>query len=359
VPLREVIVLLLVLASGACRADTRSPASSAPSSPSANETVTLQVWSPRDIALDNAAIRAFQKGLGDLETSDPTAALDQYRHFAAARSFMSDVGMATVDASMAKLMYGQLHAPDGAIAVCDAFLQRFPYSDARFKVLAVEVSIMSRERRFAQMEATVAPMLAKPDRGDVADIIAVAVPYFAALAAEGKGSAAADQIVSLFCRRPLLLDPNNSASVDGMYDTLVDSLIAVGKPDEALGWAKLRFAICAVAKTDLLSAARELARAWTAAGDDGAHVAAFADALKGAATPNPLLAVKLPALDSSMLLANYDRMDVHERINVLIALGYTQQALNEALSRPGGSTVPDPELGRVYKALDLNLARAN
>lgn len=147
------------------------------------------------------------------------------------------------------------------------------------------------------------------------------------------------------------------------FTLLIDQLIADKNESEALGFARLFFAICPYRDDALTLSTGLLSKVWTAQGITPPQIAERIEALQNTAKPNPLQEVKLPTLDAAKLA---DRLrgatTPQARITLMLAMGQYREAMLQArklmLDKPQ-STDGMLEVCRVFKAHDLSLMRAN
>jgi hypothetical protein len=143
---------------------------------------------------------------------------------------------------------------------------------------------------------------------------------------------------------------------------LVNGLLAAGKTDEALGWAKQYFMVCPYREQDINTASQLLMRVWTAKLLSPAKVQEVTVAQADPTKPNPLKDIPLPVLDKANLQRQLMQSTGAERVTLLILSGDLGAAMAQAqsmiLDKPN-STDGLMEAARVFKAGDLNLVRAN
>lgn len=154
---------------------------------------------------------------------------------------------------------------------------------------------------------------------------------------------------------------------------MVDNLVEADKPKEALSWAKVSFMMADFDNKDIESATRLLAKAWVADKNLDA-LRQFTDAQSGAAdAKNPLKEVELPALVKDAATQQALRAQgtlwsaagwksAGDMIGAYLLTGQEGLAMEQAHAiwsrNPQGKTGTQ-QIGRVFKAVDLDTTRGN
>ena len=160
-----------------------------------------------------------------------------------------------------------------------------------------------------------------------------------------------------------------------MYASLVPKLIKANRSDEALQWAKMHYALCSFDAKCLERATKSLGQVWA---DKEAYqeLRTFNQMQEGtadAAAKNPLLNVKLPAIEDKLMPEHiartknatqgaYKRDIVPEQIGVLLYKGDYAGAMEEArrLMKDDPQKAEGAlQICRVFKVADLSTLRAN
>lgn len=191
--------------------------------------------------------------------------------------------------------------------------------------------------------------------------------YISSLEKQNKLDAAITEMQKLMFQTPRFLQDDAQGDEGWMYKQLIADMLAQGRDDEALSWAKLRFMECRFNEAAITRASDQLMRTWTAVNLNQAAAQAFMEAQKDPAKINPLADVKPPAIDAEtrklMLGASQGaNASAQERVSVYIALsmlGEAMGAARQALVEDAGAAGGAQEVCRVFKATDYNLARAN
>lgn len=189
-----------------------------------------------------------------------------------------------------------------------------------------------------------------------------------------------DFLARYFSQAPEMLDEARQREREDtapgiLYEKVATGLSDNGQREAALRWLKLRFVTCSFEPSAVERSARQLSRIW-AESDNMADVQAFAKVQDDSALPNPLATVALPALDAGALTQHLKQVmaranlnggqpkttAVHGAVTTLLALQQPGRAMRVAralwlaqLDKPEGVQ----EVGRVFKANDLSVARAN
>jgi len=167
-------------------------------------------------------------------------------------------------------------------------------------------------------------------------------------------------------------------SGDWAFKQLLDALQKQKRIDEALGWAKLRYRLCAFNKGQIEAATQVLARLW-AAQENFPAVRLFNKAQTDPTATNPIATIKLPELSAEARDTLQERLAVLEErqrtdygpakardiVTIRLLLGTpsdvhaamlsAQQLLRERPEAPESAL----QICRVFKAVDDNLVRAN
>ena len=303
-----------------------------------------------------AAYNKFAQEFQSLRQTDATAALKLAFAFLDANPNLQPLRGTGLYGAIADLQLKILNDPQGALSSYNEGLKKYPTSPYRGALLSGKARALLSLERGDEAEAVYKdwPQWAK-DEPQMAAL--VAPEYIKLLQARGKGEVALSTLsdylganLDQFGRNPMLAQ------------LMIEGAIAAGKTDEAVGWAKLYFMVCAFTERDINIAGQLLNRAWTAKYLSPEKVAQIAAAQADPTQPNPLKDVKLPELNQDNLRAQLEKSKGGERMVLLIALGELGKAMSEAqsmvLDRPG-SAAGLSEAARVFKAGDLNLVRAN
>ncbi len=152
----------------------------------------------------------------------------------------------------------------------------------------------------------------------------------------------------------------------GFTTNIVADLLAQGKTQEALSWAKLEFLLCPFNEEAIRDATRDVTRSLSAGELSLAKVNLFAAAQTDAGAPNPLDKVKLPHFDTTAIRAQLadpnDKSPFEVRLIALLSVGDYRSAMLLAKSQLIGDVTNQDtalQVARVFKAKDGNLVRAN
>ncbi|MDQ3812938.1 MAG: hypothetical protein M3347_03200, partial [Armatimonadota bacterium] len=180
-----------------------------------------------------------------------------------------------------------------------------------------------------------------------------------------------DELIALLTRTLVsfpgaFLDPG-PPNWDWIYPQLINALLRRQRPDEALGWVRVRFAMSAYNEDAMTRAMRLLTHTWNMVDPSGRALLSLVATQRDGSQPNPLATVKLPAADPQLLSAQWARLGqgrsaAHDRINLHILAGDHRAAMIEALrlmTEANAAKEGALEVCRVFKAADLNLKRAN
>ena len=152
----------------------------------------------------------------------------------------------------------------------------------------------------------------------------------------------------------------------GFTTNIVAELLAQGKTEEALSWAKLEFLLSPFDEGAIRDATKDVTSSLSAGELSLAKVNLFATAQTDAAAPNPLDKVKLPQFDATAIRAQLanpnDKSPFEVRLTALLAVGDTRSAMLLAKSQLIGDVTNQDtalQVARVFKAKDGDLVRAN
>lgn len=326
----------------------------------------------------------FKEKMGDLPKTDPAAAIEAMRGFFNANPKLHPVVSAVLSADIANLYREKLNKPDKALEIYDWGLNT-GYKDLPSAMMMVEgkahtLVATNRAQDALDLLTEQWPQMVEAGRGGhpyLRGVVARSL-YWRVQALQKLNKN--DEIVSLLkqslTETPVLLAPQNQldANWNGgwIYAKLVDTLVAKKQYDEALRWAKLSYAEADFSKEAIEKASELPGKVWGAQGD---FVAArgFGLAQEDPKRKNPLSEVKLPELDTAEIETElkalqdaqkkgYDTERAPQIVTLQIALGDLRGAMEEAryllVKRP---TAPEgvQQIARVFKAADMNLARAN
>jgi hypothetical protein len=345
--------------------------------PSGNPASDLELW------------KRFQQQEVALLKTAPKEAVSDHLDFLRAGANTSPALSVTVaiDAwqSTIELAERTLKDPLMALALCDEALGLYGTAPRATVLLATKARILNYEGRYQETQAFVEANWAQVVKGPVSQARRIVWYECVALQSQEKGAEVPAILKRILLQNALLLDEEYQATNGWMYRYLVKGLLAQGKTEEALSWAKLRWMECAFDDDHVQGAASSLAQVWQADADKNGPQALqgfittqqsdLPAVTEDKATPtaNPLQAVPLPSLDNQELQAQLVRLassagdvlheqNTHGRINLLILSGDWGGAMTQAYKLwqdPTTSARGVKEIARIYKARDLNLARAN
>ena len=115
-------------------------------------------------------------------------------------------------------------------------------------------------------------------------------PYVDALLKADKNDEAIALMTRALINYPDLSDPPHNW--EWLYPDLIDTLGKQGQTDEALRWARLRFAVTSCEDEALLAAGHTLSTAWGTVDHTGQQPLALVGALRDPARANPLQTIK-------------------------------------------------------------------
>ena len=199
--------------------------------------------------------------------------------------------------------------------------------------------------------------------------------HWAGIARQGLAPRVLPTYVSILTRNnkaPLALQITRQTTADyiesarerpTLIASFTEQLLATGQVEEALGWNKLNFMLCAYNEKAIQNMNQLLARVWRSKNPNDTKINELLTALQDPAKPNPLREVKLPALDVAALRQReQETRSIDDRISLLILIGDWQGAILAArrlmLDRPQ-SNQGVLQVCRVLKAHDLHVKRAN
>ena len=322
------------------------------------------------------AVEDLDKRVAPLREKDPKAALAELKRFAQENPDADPWIDVLVARWEVNLLTGSLNDNAAALALCDEMVKKHDKVPAGMSPIADKARLLVATAKPAEAEALIEKYwdLVPVTHRDYSN--AALVYYCDAAQAEAKPEKAVAMLQKALVQVPVFLDEGAQSPQGWMYDRLVKALIAADKAvtapaamDEALSWAKLRFIECAFDAAAIERSTRALIGVWTAKELSQRTANAFAEAQKDPEKPNPLAAVKLPALDAEALKALEVRtygengpQALHGRVGVRILAG----ALREAMVEARQALIDDPEspagtqeICRILKAADCGVRRAN
>lgn len=342
-----------------------------------------------DEKVDLALWRGLRQANTELEVADPAQAVALYGQFlrAAAGAKPALHPSIAIDAwsSLIQLAHKAMKDADTALKLCDEALALYQAHPRGTALLMEKARILALEGRNAQVQTLVQESWEKIIQAPPLHSRTIMWQLWSALKTPDKRDELIRVLQGMMLQAPGFLDEEEQATNAWMYRFLIDNLLATGRADEALSWAKLRWMECAFDDKTMTVATDMLVRVWgkqDAAQKPQNALQEFARAQSAlpvgegqniAPKANPLAAVALPRLDAPMLQAHLTRLasqaggwqheqKTHRRINLLILAGDWTRAMTEA--RRLWMELPESpagvkEITRVYKARDLNLIRAN
>ena len=330
------------------------------------------------------AFNKFKVKMGDLPKTDPAAAVEAMQGFFNANPQLHPIVSAVLSSDIANLYREKLNKPDKALEIYDWGLST-GYKELPAAMMMVEgkaralVETNHAQEALDLLEAQWPQMIAA-GRGEhpyLRGVVARSLYWrVQALQKLNKNDDVVALLKQSLAETPMLLAPQNQLAADWsqgwMYAQLVDALVAKKQYDEALRWAKLSYAEADFSKDAIEKASELPGRVWAAQGD---FVAArgFGLAQEAPKRKNPLAEVKLPELDTAEIEAelkamqdaqkkSYDAERAPQIVTLQIALGDLHGAMEEAryllVKRPNAPEGVQ-QIARVFKAADMNLARAN
>jgi len=336
--------------------------------------LVLQGWGaslpiPAAAAVEWQAVEDLNKRVEPLREKDPKAALAELKRFAQQNPDADpwiDVLVARWEVNLLVL---SLNDNAAALALCDDMIKKHDKVPAGMSPVSAKARLLLAGGKPAEAEALVEKYwdLVPVTHRDYSN--AALAYYCDAAQAEGKPEKMVAMLQKALVQVPVFLDEGAQNAPGWMYDRLAKALIAADRADEALSWAKLRFVECSFDAAAIERSTRALISVWTAKELSQRTANAFAEAQKDPAKPNPLAAVKLPAVDADTLKTMEVRtygengpQALHGRVGVRIFTG----ALREAMVEARQALIDDPEspagtqeVCRILKAADCGVKRAN
>jgi hypothetical protein len=233
-------------------------------------------------------------------------------------------------------------------------------------VLAGQIGFLNRQKKVGEAEALALKYWGESLRKGADEVVRA---YVEMLESNGKHEQARLALRDALLNGPLLLESERGKKPGGLYQKMIAALQREGKDDEALSWAKLRWIQAPFNEAAIKSSTDALTKVLLAGDLSGQKAQQFLAAQKDPAQPNPLSKVPLPftpdeitaALKATPERAN-DLEKAHARLNLLLAGGFHREAMafsRQVLIANVGSPAGAEEICRVFKAMDLNLGRAN
>lgn len=332
---------------------------------------------------------ATRQKVATLRKTDPPAAADLLENE------LDKVQNANVAADFFTLLGDvyttSLKAPDKALATFDRALPIFQKPEYKvpayhyLTMIAAKANALTALKKGAEAEALMKehwPMLLQSLQtenpyGSRAARDATQ-SYKDALKAQGKDAEVTPLLGRVLGAAPQYLNPSSGDSHAWIQGELVARLQKEGRAEDALGWAKLAYQICAFDKGDIERATLNLGKIW-AAQENFAALGQFNRAQSDAAAPNPLAKIPSPLLSDETKahlkkfvadlegrqIAGFSRDRAKLIIKAYIVLG-TPEDLRSAMGVATKLLKEHPEwqdgsllVCRVFKAADLNLLRAN
>ncbi|MDQ2730572.1 MAG: hypothetical protein M3Y56_02845 [Armatimonadota bacterium] len=310
---------------------------------------------------DRQALEALQKGLGDLPKTDPKTAVARYHTFFVDHPALSPAVGVDAASAAAQLYADGLKDPKAALGVYDWAVGKFGDFPGAGSLTNSKAALLLAQKRPQDAETFLKDRLPQTLHGWPQYANDPMEQYSSLLQQEGKTDEMVRALGLFLVWQPDYLDPG-PANWDWAYGRITDSLIQQKRPAEALGWAKLRFMVCAYDPDAIDRASRLLAKVWLAPGSNKAEYDAFAAAQRDATLHNPLADVKLPVLDGAVLNDRINGSNGSEKISLLIAAGRLKEAMAAAREMKNNKDIARRgimEICKVFKAADLNLKRAN
>ena len=191
-----------------------------------------------------------------------------------------------------------------------------------------------------------------------------------ALQEQNKDEQAIALMQSTLLEYPELWEVKGLQANGRFQEPLSQALLEGEKQSEALSWAKLRWMLSAYDAESIDLASRMLVKVWSGVEPDKSGLKGFAGAQKDASVANPLREVALPPLPvgakpmGEMLQRWGGPQQTGYRVSLLLWAGAPREAMLEAQKlweskNPAQSAQGALQVARVFKAVDLNLTRAN
>ncbi len=322
-----------------------------------------------DIAADWAALADLRKQVNALTPKDPKAAVAECQKFLKERPEADPWLDVCVGQWQTQILVDNLKDTKTATEMCDALIRKYGEQPCVISAVREKARILLVEKRAADAETLLDKFreLVPQTHKDYANA------YVFQRCAIADQLRQPDKVIAALqsgiLEIPVFLDEGKQSPVGWMYDRLIKALIAQERMDEALQWAKLRFAACTFDTAAIERGTRSLIGAWTAKDLSQRQAQAFADAQKDPAKPNPLAEVKLPALSEearkSLEVRTFGEKGAeltHAQVGVQILTGELRAAMADArqlmIDSPE-TPVGTQEACRILKAADCSVRRAN
>ncbi len=332
---------------------------------------------------------ATRQQVHKLRKSDPKAAaqvleqaLNQVTNSNVAAEFFTILG---------DLYTADLKEPDKALALFDRALPLFQKPEHQVPAYHWIGMIGSKARALLETKrATEAEALLREnmpqliEAGQSNDPYAPGVvhgalrAYESALLLQSKSNEIPGLLAQFLWSAPRYLAQDPRTPSGWMLQKLLDILQKQGRIEEALGWAKLSYRLCAFNKDDIERATQQLNKLW-AEQENFPAVRLFSKAQTDPGVANPLATVKLPEMPAAAResvqqrvtefegkqLVDFGPGKTREIVTRRVLLG-TPADLHEAMLQAQKLLKARPDLQdgalqicRVFKAVDYNLIRAN
>ncbi|MBV9468851.1 MAG: hypothetical protein JOZ57_06360, partial [Abitibacteriaceae bacterium] len=378
----------------------------------ATRSLSQEARSQDDSEADLRSFAALRQRLTTVEQTQPAQAVAQYRQFVTAHPHLDPATAILVADTMAQLLYNRVRDVAAALAAYQETYARYQAAPSSLSLLTEQAKLLIAEARASEAQALVEAHWNATLRAEPALSSALLLQYARALKQQGKHDELITGLETALMASPALLDDgaqsqprpgspgSDAALLNGlgwgwMYAQLVDELLARGRVEEALSWAKVRFVTCSIQNGATDRAARMWAKVWTVKDPSQVTAQACVRAQQDPLAPNPLVMVVLPlgeervrrgatspsaatlspaALSNVALLSTDPNQSgssqaasdlvtsAHRTISLHLVRGAYVPAMVAACQLLAAQPdAPDGvlEVARVFKAVDLNLKRSN
>ncbi|MBV9469971.1 MAG: hypothetical protein JOZ57_12070 [Abitibacteriaceae bacterium] len=324
--------------------------------------------SPADTANLKSFI-ALQKRLTGVDKQDPTKAIEAYQQFEASHPTLSPATHILVAGAIAAVYEDDLKDPRKALDTLDTALNNYDNDPASIRLVADKAHLLTLTGRTADAQRLMGDFWYRIAQADPQQAAAIGADgssplglYFDSLEQQGRQDELQHDLQKILSEAPAFLDDQG----DWIYAKLNDVLLHQKRFDEAQQWAKQRFSLCTYERNAVARAANMWALA-VRSHDPEQNSQKFVLFQKEAAHPDPFAAVGLPAAQSPGLINLVQAYQQRPgQKHQLISLYLLHQAFGEAMTEAMQALADNPqspqgaqEVGRVFKAADDNLLRAN